>query len=131
MAILQDDIQPNTYVECRIIDHRVDELEGSQLFWRYVHLGKVIHELHFGWTNRTVHACIHMLQHFPLPQYEGYFSHFEKHLEIKWNTDEANDSYVLQFIDQGTIMIIQAKKEQLITFGHQLEKEWHQSPVVE
>ncbi|MFD1887289.1 hypothetical protein [Paenibacillus wenxiniae] len=131
MAILQDTIQQHTYIEYIPIDHRVDELEGSQLCFTYVEQGKVVYKQRFGWTNRTVHAFIHMLQYFPLRQYDGYFSHFEKHLEMKWSHNEEHDHYTIQFIDADISMTIQAGKEQLITFGHQFQQQWHQSTVIE
>jgi len=130
MAILSHINKDNTYIKYDVIDHRIDELEGSQLCFEYVLEGKRIYEQNFGWTNRTVHSFIHMLKQFPLPIYEGYFSHFEKHLEVKWEYNEVEDDYTVHFIDANTSMIIKTTREQLIVFGNQFEKEWHQSPVI-
>ncbi len=130
MAILQDAIQQHIYIEYTIIDHRIDELEGSQLSFKYIQQGKVVYAQQFGWTNRTVHSFIHMLKHFPLAVYEGYYSHFEKHLEMKWTYNEADDHYTVQFLDADTVIVLKATQAQLIDFGRQFETEWHQSPVV-
>lgn len=130
MTILKDRINPHTYVEFTVIDHRLDEMEGSQLAFTYVQQDQLIYEVKFGWSNRVVHSFIEMLKRFPIEQYEGYFSHFEKHLELKWNDLGEADEYEIHFIDADIPILIRTNKTDLIELGTLFEEEWKQSPVI-
>ena len=131
MVILKDIHDSGTYIEYNVKNHYIDEMEGSQLFFRYIHQDKTVYELNFGWTNLTVHSFISMLKEFPLEEYDGYFSHFEKYLEVKWDYIAKEDYYNIHFTESDMLIIIKAKKNDLILFGESFEKEWIESPVIE
>lgn len=130
MAILRDINNNKTYVEYKVIDHYLDDMEGSQLSFKYVQNDEIIYEVNFGWTNRTVHSFISMLKQFPIKEYEGYFSHFEKHLEIKWDRIDGLNHYNIHFIENDTPTVITAKQEDLIAWGMSFGKAWEESPVI-
>ncbi|WP_458120290.1 hypothetical protein [Paenibacillus sp. Z6-24] len=130
MAILRGAENSDAYIEYTVIDHRIDELEGSSLEFKFIKNDRVSYHSKFGWTNYTLRLFIEMLQHFPIEKYEGYFSHFEKHLEVTWQLSDLPSCYTLQFKDVDNVVTLITTSKDIISFGIELEKEWKNSPII-
>ncbi|MFB5268258.1 hypothetical protein ACE41H_15950 [Paenibacillus enshidis] len=123
MAVLRDCENQNRYIEYEFISHIPGDYEGSQLLLKYFTDSSLIREQKIGWTNLTINNFIEMLKTFPNEEYDGYFSHFEKHLEIKWMHEEQTDLYLVILMDIGTLFTLKVSKEDVNIFGAQFEDE--------
>lgn len=129
MAVLKDSKDQYNFIEITAISHHTDITEGSYFVFKYVSREKIMYELNFGWTNQIVQAFIEMLKQFPLEKYNGHFSHYEQHLEIKWDYIVEGNYYNVHFLESDSPIIIQTTKEDLILLGLSFEKEWKESPM--
>lgn len=128
MAVLYDCEDKSTYVEISFIYQIPGEWEGCNFYLRYFKHSTLIREVTVGWTNKVVKLLLNLLSKFPIPEYEGYFSHYEKHLELKWIYESATDQYLLIFLDLGTVFPLKVTKDNLKQFGLDIENEFEAAP---
>lgn len=120
MARLYDCEDKETYIEFEFIYHIPGDLEGSRFHLRYFKGFVLSREVSVGWTNRVMNMFLNLLSNFPKEEYEGYFSHYEKHLELKWFYEEATNHYLLIWMDLGTIFTLKSNASGLKQFGYDL-----------
>ncbi len=123
MPILRDKHSPETYIDFSVIKHDPRAGEGGYYTYQYVHNAKLIAEVQFGWTNMVMESFIPMLKEFPQPKWNGYFSHFEENMEVKWLYEYKTDQYLLILMDSGYLFTLKTSKEAIQVFGQQLEQE--------
>ncbi|MFM9276743.1 hypothetical protein [Paenibacillus jiagnxiensis] len=129
MAQLRDYENPDTYFEFSFLSHTPRDDEGSRLILKYFKNSNLVREVKFGWTNLIVRNFIEMTKTFPDNKYDGYFSHFEENLEIKWMHEYSTDLYLLILMDLGTLFTLKIKKEDMLMFGEQFENELKEAPL--
>ncbi|MGG0754942.1 hypothetical protein [Brevibacillus laterosporus] len=95
--VLKDTMHDGNFIEFSILYHMKEEDEGSRLVLRTYTDNRLEKELEFGWTNLVLNLFIKALKQFPLEEYDGYFSHFEKHLEFSWEYDPSSEKFNLVF----------------------------------
>jgi len=121
---LNDSINPESFIEISILTHDPDPDEGSRFMAKFYINNQLSQELEFGWTNRTLKSFINLLRNFPVEEYNGYFSHFEKHLELQWKLESDKDLYFLTFdllVNEDDTFSLKATQDTIKAFGHSLE----------
>lgn len=121
MARLYDCENKETYIEFEFIYHIPGELEGSRFYLRYFKSSVLTREVSVGWTNRVINMFLNLLSNFPNQEFEGYFSHYEKHLELKWIHEAATNQYLLIWMDLGTIFTLKSNPSDLKQFAYDLK----------
>lgn len=119
--VLRDEQEQGTWIELRFLSHDAEPDEGSWLFVAFGRHDKTERESRFGWTNRVVHAFIHLLKHFPEEKYNSYFLHIEEDFFLRWVHERATDRYLLIFEYQGQLFPLKTSKSALLSWAEGLE----------
>ncbi|MED1919557.1 hypothetical protein P4V64_30185, partial [Bacillus thuringiensis] len=88
----------------------------------------------FRWTIQVLKLFVDLLKQFPIEKYKGIFSHYEKHLEMCWESQPQSGSYNLTFdllTEDEDHFSISASKEQIHAFGLALELLIQNAPTSE
>ncbi|OKP82536.1 hypothetical protein [Paenibacillus sp. P32E] len=127
MAKLQDHYDTNKFLNMEFIcrDNRPDQ--GCSFKITNFEHGSVIAS-DIGWTNATLNKFIEMLTNFPMPSYEGYFSHYDESFEWKWEQQSETELYQLSISVSGKVFSYYASIKDFQEFGTQVSQETENAP---
>lgn len=116
MAILKDIAQDGITLQFIVTNKDPRPDQGCAIHTLFSEYG-VIYEAQFGWTNYTLNKFIEALTQFPLKAYEGYFSHSDETLEIKWFLENKTGLYLLVLFISGRVLSMKVSAEDIHSFG--------------
>ncbi|MFF2529155.1 hypothetical protein ACFVS2_09610 [Brevibacillus sp. NPDC058079] len=132
VVLLKDEIDTGRYLELSFLYHNRDEDEGSKLVAKFYSENCLELELKFRWTNQVLQLFIDLLKQFPIEKYKGVFSHYEKHLEMRWQSKTSSDIYDLTFdllAEDEDEFSISVSKKNVHDFGLALDLAMQNAPT--
>ncbi|MGF9907317.1 hypothetical protein [Brevibacillus porteri] len=134
VALLKDNNDVGKYLEISFVYHDRDEDEGSKLMANFYLEDHLEIGLKFRWTNQVLKLFVDLLKQFPIEKYKGLFSHYEKHLEMRWESQPHSGNYNLTFdllTEDEDQFSISVSKEHIHDFGLALELLMQNAPTSE